>query len=223
MTIAVLFDLDGTLVDTAPDLVRTLNRLLAEEGAAPMPYAIARNEVSNGALGLIRLGFGAGLAAARRESLRTRFLELYLSEVCVNSRLFIDLYDIFDSSSDIEPRWGIVTNKPHSFTAPLLERLGIASLPASVVSGDRLAEKKPSPAPLKLAARELGVAPERCVYVGDAVRDVEAAHAAGMRACVAAYGYLRAHEDPQAWGAEAVVAHPRELGGVLRRLGREAA
>lgn len=218
MTLALLFDLDGTLVDTAPDLVSTLNRLLAEDGAAPMPYSIARNEVSNGAVGLIRLAYGAGLEAPRLEALRERFLELYLTGVCINSRIFIDLLSLFKENSFINPRWGIVTNKPHALTEPLLEQLGIDALPATVVSGDRLPEKKPSPAPLELAARELGVEPARCVYIGDAVRDVEAGRAAGMRTCVAAYGYLRAGDDPEAWGADAVVRHPRELGAVLGRL-----
>lgn len=218
MTAALLFDLDGTLVDTAPDLVRTLNDLLAEEGGAPMPYAIARNEASNGALGLLRLGFGADLADERLARLRKRFLARYLGNVCITSRLFIDLHEFFDLNYFLEPRWGIVTNKPHAFTAPLLEQLGIAALPATVVSGDRLPEKKPNPSPLLLAAAELRVPPERCIYVGDAVRDVEAGRAAGMRTCVAAYGYVRAHEDPRDWGADAIARHPRELGAVLGRL-----
>ncbi len=218
MTTALLFDLDGTLVDTAPDLVRTLNRLLAEEDAAPMPYAIARREVSNGALGLLGLGFGTRLEPARLAALRARFLELYLADVCISSKLFIDLHSLFASNAYLDRRWGIVTNKPHSLTEPLLERLGIAELPACVVSGDRLPEKKPHPAPLELAASELGVPPGRCVYVGDAVRDVDAGRAAGMRTCVAGYGYLRAADAPHSWGADAVITHPRDLGAALARL-----
>lgn len=219
----MLFDLDGTLVDTAPDLVRTLNRLLAEEGRVPMPFAVARNEVSNGAPSLLRLGFGADLDGERLAELRARFVDRYMTDICVNSRIFIDLDGLFTTNSHLESRWGIVTNKPHSLTVPLLERLGIAERPATIVSGDRLTERKPSPAPLTLAAAELDVAPERCVYVGDNVRDVEAGRAAGMRTCVAAYGYLRAHEDPHAWGADAIVRHPRELGRVLTRLAEAAA
>jgi 2-phosphoglycolate phosphatase len=222
VTLAVLFDLDGTLVDTAPDLVRTLNHLLAEEGLAPMPYAVARNEVSNGAPGLLRLGFGQDLAGERLAELRARFLDRYTTDVCVNSRILIDLQTLFATSSFLEPHWGIVTNKPHSLTVPLLERLGIADAPATIVSGDRLPERKPNPAPLALAAAELGVPPQRCVYVGDTVRDVEAGHAAGMRTCAAAYGYVRARDDPHGWGADAVVHHPRELQAALARLSEAA-
>ena len=209
---AVLFDLDGTLVDTAPDLVGTLNRLLVETGRARMPYAIARNEVSNGAVGLIRLAFGE-LPAAELEPLRRRFLELYTTNVCENSKLFIDLESFCDNEPELD--WGIVTNKPDALTVALLERLGIAALPGCVVSGDRLPQRKPDPAPLKLAAQELGVAAERCVYIGDAPRDIEAGRAAGMATVAAAYGYIRPRDDPYAWGADLVLRRPADLPEVL--------
>jgi phosphoglycolate phosphatase len=214
---AILFDLDGTLVDTAPDLVAVLNRLLVEHGEPPMPYALARNEASNGALGLIRLGFGAKLAAERAEELRGRFLELYATRVCENSRLFIDIERVIDKSS-ARLRWGIVTNKPHAFTVPLLERLGIGALFACVVSGDSLKQRKPHPAPLLLAAEKLGVEPRSCVYIGDAVRDVEAARAAGMQVWVASWGYIRPSEDPTTWEPDELIRHPRELESILSRL-----
>jgi len=214
---AILFDLDGTLVDTAPDLVAVLNRLLLEHGDPPMPYAIARNEVSNGALGLIRLGFGAALAAERQEQLRRRFLELYAASVCEKSRLFIDIERIA-AGAGAQWRWGIVTNKPQALTMPLLERLGIAKLASCVISGDTLTQRKPHPAPLLLAAEKLGLAPAACVYIGDAARDIEGARAAGMKTWAALWGYIRPSEDPTAWAADRLIRHPRELGGILSRL-----
>jgi N-acetyl-D-muramate 6-phosphate phosphatase len=213
---AILFDLDGTLVDTAPDLVDALNTLLLEERRPPMPYAIARNEVSNGAVGLLRLGFGLGAADAEFELLRARFLELYLEKVCIKSRLFIDLESF--PNVFLDKPWGIVTNKPRALTEPLLATLGVDSLTDCIVSGDQLAEKKPHPAPLLLAADKLGLPASRCVYVGDAPRDIEAGRAAGMPTIVAAYGYIRATDDPTRWGADSIARHPRRLAGALRDL-----
>jgi phosphoglycolate phosphatase len=208
---AVLFDLDGTLVDTAPDLVAVLNVLLVEHGRSRMPYAVARNEVSNGAGGLLRLGFGNDLGTGEDfERLRRSFLEVYARSVCVNSRLFMEISDISEALPDI--RWGIVTNKPEALTHALLAGLGIADQPHCVVGGDRLPQRKPDPAPLRLAAEELGVAAERCVYIGDAPRDVEAGKAARMATIAAAYGYIRPREDIEAWGADIVMRHPADLG-----------
>jgi phosphoglycolate phosphatase len=215
---AILFDLDGTLVDTAPDLVAVLNRLLVEHGEPPMPYALARNEASHGALGLIRLGFGAKLAAERVEELRVRFIELYSARVCENSQLFIDIERIVNTGS-ASLRWGVVTNKPQALTLPLLERLDSARHFGCVVSGDSLAQRKPHPAPLLLAAEKLGVGPQSCVYIGDAARDVEAARAAGMQVWVALWGYIRPSEDPAAWNPDELIRHPRELESILGRLG----
>jgi 2-phosphoglycolate phosphatase len=212
----VLLDLDGTLVDTAPDLVAVLNALLVERKRPRMPYALARNEVSNGSAGLIRLGFGAQTPADEFEILRARFLELYLGMVCINSRLLIDLSELSGQLCDVA--WGVVTNKPDVFTQPLLKALGIAERFASVVSGDRLPQRKPDPAPLLLAARELGIAPEHCIYVGDAPRDIEAGRAAGMSTVAAAFGYVRPQENVLAWGADAIAHAPRDLGPTLRAL-----
>lgn len=219
MTIeAVLFDLDGTLVDTAPDLVGVLNRLLFEHNLPPMPYAIARNEVSNGAAGLLRLGFGSDLDAGRFETLRARFLSLYSDEVCENSKPFLSLDEILTVISGCA--WGVVTNKPHAFTLPLLDHLGLTQGCRSIISGDRLEQQKPHPAPLLLAADELGVAADRCVYIGDAPRDIEAGHAAGMKTIAVAYGYIRPSEDVSHWGADVVVRRPNEIKQAIERLAR---
>jgi N-acetyl-D-muramate 6-phosphate phosphatase len=216
---AVLFDLDGTLVDTAPDLVAALNALLHEQGRAPMPYATARNEVSNGAVGLLKLAFGASLEPEAIAALRARFLAFYEERICDKSRLFIELEDIINVTGE-DVRFGVVTNKPASLTVPLLDRLGVAALAGSIVSGDTLRERKPHPAPLELAARELGLPAAECIYIGDAARDIEAGRAAGMRTVAAAYGYIRPQVDPAAWGADLVVGHPRALNGILQRLER---
>jgi N-acetyl-D-muramate 6-phosphate phosphatase len=214
---AVIFDLDGTLVDTAPDLVAVLNRLLLDSGRPRMPYAIARNEASNGAAGLLRLGLGRGAAADEVERLRPRFLEIYAAHIAVGSSLFIGLDDIDELGSKF--RLGIVTNKPDAFTKPLLGALDLARRFGCVVSGDRLPQRKPDPAPLRLAAAELGLPVDRCVYVGDAPRDIEAGRAAGMATIAAAYGYIRPSDDPRAWGADAVIRRPGDLDDALAALG----
>ncbi|HEU4619381.1 MAG TPA: HAD-IA family hydrolase [Gammaproteobacteria bacterium] len=212
---AVLFDLDGTLADTAPDLVAVLTAMLAEQGRPPMPYAVARNEVSNGSTGLVRLGFGTDLGAVELEALRRRFIDLYASMVCIKSRLFRDLHDLCEGLYRFGTPWGVVTNKPQAMTVPLLEQLGVAAWAGTIVSGDQLPQRKPHPAPLLLAAEELGVDPCRCIYVGDAPRDIEAGRAAGMRTVAAGYGYIRPQEDVLAWGADRVVRRPRELASLV--------
>jgi len=215
---AVLWDLDGTLVDTAPDLVAVLNSLLTQRELPPMPYAVARNEVSNGALGLIRLGFGTQVSDAEQEALRLEFLEIYQRQVCVKSKIFHGLEELLLILDERGTAWGIVTNKPHAMTEPLLETLGMMDRPGCIVSGDRLPERKPHPAPLKLGAEELGVPAARCVYVGDAPRDIDAGRAAGMATIAAAYGYIRAHDNPHDWGASLVIQRPGELLDALEQL-----
>ncbi|HEX5418654.1 MAG TPA: HAD-IA family hydrolase [Gammaproteobacteria bacterium] len=143
--------------------------------------------------------------------MRERFIELYTERVCVNSSIFSGLENIHNVAYNEGMRWGIVTNKPQLMTLPLLEHLGLAGLPGSIVSGDQLPQRKPHPAPLLLAAEELGVAPAHCVYVGDAPRDIQAGHAAGMMTIAAGYGYIRPHEHVAAWGADRVVRCPAEL------------
>lgn len=208
---AVLLDLDGTLVDTAPDLVSVLNRVLHEDGRAPLPYALARNAVSHGAVGLLRRAYGDDLPAARLAALRARFLEIYAETICVGSRVFKGLENIVSPVSKDAIRWGIVTNKPRRFTLALLEALAIADRPGCVVSGDDLAVSKPHPGPLEAAATRLGVGAADCVYVGDAPGDIAAGRAAGMRTVIAAYGYIRPGERIAAWRATAVVGRPRDV------------
>lgn len=214
----LLFDLDGTLADTAPDLVGVLNRLLAEAGRPPMPFAIARNAVSHGAIGLIRLGFGVPEGTPVDEHLRQRFLELYRMSGHDNSRLFISLEDILSICSKLDANWGIVTNKPQALTEPLLDALGVLASVDALVSGDTLPQRKPDPAPLALAARQLDVDPADCIYLGDAERDVVAGRAAGMRTVVTTYGYIRPGEAFTGWRGDAVIDHPRRISSMLLSL-----
>ena len=216
---AILVDLDGTLVDTAPDLVGVLNTLLVDRSLPPVPFAIARNEVSNGALGLLRLGFPERRNDYELEPLRQEFLEVYTRDVCIYSRLFNGLDAIISELHDNLIPWGIVTNKPHSMTTPLLEALDLPHPPGCVVSGDRLPQRKPHPAPLRLGADELGIDAERCVYVGDARRDIDAGRAAGMATVAAAYGYIRAADNPAQWGASAIIRRPGDLLDAVNSLG----
>ena len=207
---AVLFDLDGTLLDTAVDMAAALNAVLSEEGREPLPFAEVRPEVSHGSTGLLRLGFGQ-LEPATEQRLRERFLSLYAADLHSGTRLFEGMARVL---AEIERRsipWGVVTNKPGWLTEPLLDALEMTERAACVVSGDTLPERKPHPAPLHHAAALIGADPRECIYVGDAERDVQAGRAAGMRTIVAAYGYIPEREHPHRWGADASVEHPAEL------------
>jgi phosphoglycolate phosphatase len=170
---AVLFDLDGTLLDTAPDLVRVLNQVRREQGREALAYSLARTQVSHGSAGLIRLGF-PDVSGSALETLRLRLLELYGQQLAVGTQLFEGCREVLDTLASRQLRWGIVTNKPGFLTEPLLMELGLNSEAGCVVSGDTLAERKPHPAPLLHAAAQLAVPPESCLYVGDAERDVQA-------------------------------------------------
>lgn len=206
---AVLLDLDGTLIDTAPDMVAALNQLLQEQSAPPVPYAVGRNQVSNGAVGLIRLGLGD--AAADDPDLRQRYLDIYAKNLCINSSIFSGLESFFEIISNSDLRWGIVTNKPGWLTEPLLAQLQLQPEPGCIISGDALPERKPHPAPLLLAAEQLAVAPENCLYVGDALRDIQAGLAAGMRTATASYGYIVPQENLRTWQAHWILKRPEDL------------
>jgi len=207
---ALLLDLDGTLLDTAPDMGGALNLLRAEHGLEPLPGAVIRPVVSHGAMRLVALGFPEA-TGDEFESLRLRFLELYAANLAVGTRLFPGFEAVLDQLEARRLPWGIVTNKPGWLTDPLLAALGLDRRAACAVSGDTLAERKPHPLPLLHAARLVGVDPGRCVYVGDAERDIQAGRAAGMTTVVAAYGYISDGEDPRAWQPHGVVNSPDEL------------
>ncbi|HEU0224102.1 MAG TPA: phosphoglycolate phosphatase [Steroidobacteraceae bacterium] len=206
----VLLDLDGTLLDTAPDMADALNRLRAAEGLGHLPFDRIRPHVSHGALRLIRVGFGEP-EPERFESLRGRYLDIYRQGLAKRTRLF----DGFDVVLRMLERtgipWGVVTNKPGWLTVPLLEQLGLASRSACIVAGDTLPERKPHPMPLLHAAGLIGLPPRACLYLGDAERDVQAARNAGMIPLVAGFGYLGEGEDPAAWRPDGILDRPAEL------------
>ena len=213
---AVLFDLDGTLLDTAPDMVGALNRLLTEQQRAPLPYDAVRNLVSHGSSRLVKLGF-PDVEPEVFASLQKRYLEIYAGALSLETRLFEGMDGVLQAIESRGLRSGIVTNKPGWLTQPLLDQLGLASRFACVVSGDTVSARKPDAMPMLHAAALAGVPADACLYVGDAERDVQAAHAAGMAALVATYGYLHAGEDWRAWGGDGFLAQPHDLIGWLER------
>ena len=207
---AILFDLDGTLLDTAPDLVGALNGLRAEHGLAPLAFESVRPAVSHGAARVLRLGFPLA-DADEFAALQRRFLDIYRAALSAGTRLFPGMERVLDTLASRGLQSGVVTNKPAWLTDPLLEGLGLRGRLACVVSGDTLPERKPHPLPLLHAAKLAGVLPGECIYVGDAERDIQAAHAAGMPALIARYGYLHADDRPDVWGAEGNLHRPLDL------------
>ena len=207
---AVLFDLDGTLADTAPDLALALNRLLAERDRSALPFATARPWTSSGARGLIKAGFGIEPGHPDYEELRVRFLDIYATCLCIETRLFPEMDDLLQRLEGLGLPWGIVTNKSERFTLPLVEAMGLKQRAACVVSGDTTAHPKPHPLPLLHAAGLIDVAPTDCLYIGDDLRDVQSARAAGMPVIAAAFGYLGEGGNPHDWGADGVIQSPLE-------------
>jgi 2-phosphoglycolate phosphatase len=207
---AVLFDLDGTLLDTAPDMVGALNLLRTEQGLDTLPFAAVRASVSHGAIRLVTVGF-PDAKGAEFERLRQRFLDLYAENLAAHTCLFPGIEDLLlQFEADAIP-WGVVTNKPGWLTDPLLATLGLADRASCVVSGDTVAERKPHPLPLLHAAALSRVAPQHCVYIGDAERDIVAGRAAGMQTVVAAYGYLGETDEPELWGPTGIVQRPGQI------------
>lgn len=211
---AVFFDLDGTLVDTAPDMVAVLQAMQRSHDLAPVDYELGRSQVSNGAIGLLGLGFPE-LEVSYGDDLHLEYLERYAELVCEESRLFGGMGDLIDVLDDADCPWGVVTNKPESLTSPLLEGLGIAARSVCTISGDSLPVRKPDPAPLLLACDIAGVDAYRSIYVGDAARDIEAGLRAGMATIAAAYGYITADDDPREWGADIIAPDTEELAQIL--------
>ncbi|HEY4969331.1 MAG TPA: phosphoglycolate phosphatase [Steroidobacteraceae bacterium] len=207
---AVLFDLDGTLLDTAPDMVGALNALRAEQDLAPLPYETVRAAVSHGAARVVKTGFPDADPAAAA-ALQRRYLDIYRGALSRGTRLFPGMDEVLAALARRRMKSGIVTNKPAWLTEPLLAELGLRARFECVVSGDTVAERKPHPLPLLHAAELAGVAAGECVYVGDAERDVQAAHAAGMAAVVANYGYMFDDEDSAAWGGDGYLGRALDL------------
>jgi phosphoglycolate phosphatase len=213
---AVLFDLDGTLADTAPDLGWAANALREAEGLAPLPLVTLRPYTSQGVRGLLRAAFDIAPGDAGYDQLAQRFLALYADRLCVDTVLFDGIAELLDQLEALGLTWGIVTNKRMRFTDPLVARLGLTPRTPCVVSGDTTAEAKPSPLPVLHACRLLNCRPERTLYVGDDRRDIVAGNAAGCRTVAAAYGYLGDSGPALAWGAEWIIDRPADLLACVR-------
>jgi len=208
---AVLFDLDGTLVDSAPDLAGAANDLRAEHGLPPLDYGVLRPLVGSGARGMVGAAFGARPGDAGYEDLRARFLALYGGRLLRETTVFAEVWTVIDTLEATGLRWGIVTNKAEHLALQVAGGLGLHPRAGVLVGGDTTPHAKPHPAPLLEAARRLGVEPQRCIYVGDDHRDMLAGRAAGMAPLAAAWGYLGAGEPVHAWGADAVLDAPAQL------------
>ena len=212
---AVLFDLDGTFADTAPDMAYALNRLLELRERPPLPFERIRPHVSHGGRAMISIGFGLAPEDAEFDRLRQEFLDIYADNLVRETALFPGMPDLLDFLETRDIPWGIVTNKPSWLTDPLMQALGLAERAACIVSGDTAARAKPHPDPLYHACRLIDVDPIDCWYVGDAERDIAAGRAAGTGTLVAMFGYLDAAEDPRTWGADGMIRKPLDVLGWL--------
>ncbi len=212
---AVLFDMDGTLLDTAPDFIAICQAMRAERGLAPIADKLIRDVVSGGAKAMISASFEIGEDAPDFEALRLEFLERYQVGCAVHSRLYDGMAEVL---ADIEKGglvWGVVTNKPVRFAEPIMQQLGLAERSAVLVCPDHVKRSKPDPEPLLLACKLLDLDPASVLFVGDDLRDIESGRDAGTKTVAVRYGYIHPDDNPDHWGAGAVVNHPLELLALL--------
>ena len=215
---AVLFDLDGTIADTAPDLASAANSLRLADGVPPLPIEILRPMASQGARGLLKEAVGLTPDDPGFEHARLRFLAYYEHNLCVHTRLFPGIEPLLAGIEQRGLPWGIVTNKVEFFALPLMQKLGLAERCAITVGGDTTPNPKPAPDPLIHAANAINVAPEACLYVGDDLRDVQAAHAASMTSVAVRWGYLGDGPPIERWNARHIVRTPKDLHDLLETL-----
>ncbi len=217
MVKAVLFDLDGTLADTAPDLCYAINVMRAARHLAPVALEKTRPVTSSGARGLLAAGFGMTPEHPDYEAMRREFLDIYEQNVCRETRLFDGMAELLEALDQRGLRWGVVTNKAERFTLPLIKGLGLTARAACIVGGDSTPHLKPHPASLLLASQRIALAPAECLYVGDDERDMLAGRAAGMPVAAAVYGYLGHGKSPREWDADLWIDEPREILDFLSR------
>lgn len=212
---AVLFDMDGTLLDTAPDFIAIAQAMLADRGFPPVNDKLIRDEISGGARAMVAATFAMSPNAPEFEALRLEFLERYQHGCAVHSRLFDGMETLL---ADIEKAgliWGVVTNKPVRFAEPVMQQLGLAERSALLICPDHVTRSKPDPEPLILACSKLNLDPASVLFVGDDLRDIESGRDAGTRTAAVRYGYIHPNDNPDHWGADVVVDHPLELRKVL--------
>jgi len=205
----VLFDLDGTLADTAPDLANALNHVLVKHHYTPLPFEKIRPVVSHGGMALITLGFGK--EHPEFDIFYKELLEHYKANIASETTLFAGMNELLLNLENADINWGVVTNKPGWLTEPLLDALNLTSRAVTIVSGDTLEQRKPHPAPLLHACQQAGSKAEECIYVGDAERDIEAGNRAGMHTLVALFGYIAESDEPGNWGAYSLIKSPQEI------------
>ncbi|MCG5548014.1 HAD family hydrolase [Halorhodospira halochloris] len=210
-TAALIFDLDGTLVDTAPDLICCIDELLAENDRPAISPHELRSTASHGANAMICHAFSLTPEATLTKRLESELIRRYRQRIADKSRLFPGMAQVLDIADAVGIPWGVVTNKPQYLTEPLLDKLGLSNRATVVVSGDTLAKAKPDPLPMRFAAHSLGRSPSDCIAIGDARRDIESASSAGAKSLVALFGYLNAGDRPTHWGAHALIRQPEEI------------
>lgn len=207
----ILFDLDGTLIDTAPDMANALNILLKEEGCNSLSYESIRPVVSNGSVALVELGFPELQCGDTKERLKQRYLDIYEEKLCVDSVLFPGMEILLERIENQNMNWGVVTNKPGWLTEPLMLQIGLIERASCIISGDTTNNRKPHPEPMYLACKEARSKPEHCIYIGDAQRDIQAGKNAGMKTVIANYGYIGDWENTRDWGADYEINTPEEV------------
>jgi 2-phosphoglycolate phosphatase len=212
---AVLFDMDGTLLDTAPDFIAICQAMLAERGLPAVPDKLIRDEVSGGAKAMVAATFAMSPDAEGFEALRLEFLERYQRDCAVHSKLFDGMAELLADIEKANLIWGVVTNKPVRFAQPIMDQLGLSQRSALLICPDHVTRSKPDPEPLTLACKMLDLDPASVLFVGDDLRDIESGRDAGTKTAAVRYGYIHPDDNPDHWGADVVVDHPLELRKVL--------
>lgn len=214
---AVLFDMDGTLLDTAPDFIAVAQAMRLARGLTPVPDQQIRDVVSGGARAMVLSAFDVDPMSGEFETLRLEFLERYQSHCAVFSRLYDGMEQLLQDIEQAKLIWGVVTNKPLRFAEPIMQQLGLASRSSVLVCPDHVSRSKPDPEPMLLACRKLQLDPSTVLFVGDDLRDIESGRAAGSKTAAVRYGYIHPDDNPGLWGADVVVDNPLELRSVLDR------
>ena len=212
---AVLFDMDGTLLDTAPDFIAICQAMRADRGLAPINPQHIRDEISGGARAMVAVTFSMDPESPGFEELRQEFLERYLKDCAVHSKLFDGMAELLEDIEKAKLIWGVVTNKPVRFAEPIMQQLGLAQRSAVLVCPDHVSRSKPDPEMILLACAKIGIAANATLFVGDDARDIEAGRAAGCKTVAVTWGYIHPEDNPNHWGADAIIEHPAELRTLL--------